>query len=180
MRICKTVMGRHFVVWWGRGDGGTVKDAAAVCVYACVFSNRFFGSPQRWRLVQEQVPPEPKPSWATWRWNTNPSSHKSYMEGILSSSVAFIPFQGQCKKRLSLFFFFPFNMHRYCKSTRHRSGKYQRQIKKKGTGKFFSLPPPLHPYPSLFYLSVAESQWFIIIGRCHHADDTQSPRSEYH
>lgn len=76
--------------------------------------------------------------------------------------------------------FFSFNMHCYCKSTRHRSGKYQRQIKKKGTGKFFSLPPPLHPYPSLFYLSVAESQWFIIIGRCHHADDTQSPRSEYH
>lgn len=70
--------------------------------------------------------------------------------------------------------FFSFNMHCYCKSTRHRSGKYQRQIKKKGTGKFFSLPPPLHPYPSLFYLSVAESQWFIIIGRCHHADDTVS------
>ena len=89
-------------------------------------------------------------------------------------------FRDNARKGCHFFFFFPFNMHRYCKSTRHRSGKYQRQIKKKGTGKFFSLPPPLHPYPSLFYLSVAESQWFIIIGRCHHADDTQSPRSEYH
>ncbi len=69
---------------------------------------------------------------------------------------------------------FFFNTRRYCKSTRHSICKYQRQIKKKGTGKFSSLPPPLRPYPSLSYLSVAESQWFIIIGRCHHADDTQS------
>lgn len=94
----------------------------------------------------------------------------TWRDTSVMSSVAFIPFKGQFKERLSFFF----NMHRYCKSTRHRICKYQRQIKKKGTVKFFSLPPPLHPYPSLSYLSVAESQWFIIIGRCHHADDTQS------
>lgn len=92
----------------------------------------------------------------------------------LSSFVAFIPFKGQCKERLSFSFLFFLNMRCYCKSTRRRICKYQQQIKKKRTGKFFSHPPPLHPYPSLSYLSVAASQWFIIIGRCHHADDTQS------
>lgn len=52
----------------------------------------------------------------------------------------------------------------------HFSGKLRR--KKRGSS--FSLTPPLQPCSLLSYLSVAESPWLIIIGRCHHADDTQS------
>lgn len=36
MRICKTVIGRHFVMWRGRRGGENVARA-----YACVFSNSF-------------------------------------------------------------------------------------------------------------------------------------------
>lgn len=51
-----------------------------------------------------------------------------------------------------------FNMYRYCKSTRHQICKYQRQIKKKATGKFFfSRFPLLFPISfSLLLICVGE------------------------
>lgn len=95
------------------------------------------------------------------------------MEGYSHLLWPSIPFKGRCKERLSFFFFLPtciVTVNPHGAESANISGK----LRRKGRAKFFSLPPPLRPYPSLSYLSVVESQWFIIIGRCHHADDTQS------
>lgn len=145
---------------------------AAVCAFACLYVWVFQQILWFIRAMVGTVPPEPKPGGATWRWNTTLSSHKSYMEGYSHHLWPSIPFKGQCKERLT-FFFLPtcvVTVNPHGAESANISGK----LRRKGRAKFFSLPPPLRPYPSLSYLSVAESQWFIIIGRCHHADDTQS------
>lgn len=96
---------------------------------------------------------------------------------MLSSSVAFIPFKGHFKEKMIFFsLLFPqiASLLGYCKSTWRRIGKYRRQIKKKANREVIFAYPSSSAIFCLSPTTVAESQWFIIIGRCHHADDTQS------
>lgn len=84
--------------------------------------------------------------------------------------MAFIPFTGECQERLSFFFstcIVTVNPHNA--ESASISGKLGR--KRWGSSFRFTL---LFTHMLLSPTYLWRSQWFIKIGRCHHADDTQS------
>lgn len=72
--------------------------------------------------------------------------------------------------------FFP-NTHRYCKSTRRRICKNQRQIRKKRTRKFCSLHPPSPSFSLLLICGGANGSLKLVVVIM---QMTHSQHSEYH